>query len=134
MKLVSLIRVAIKKGGRYLVVVHKRPGQGVVYGLPSEEFKENLNGNLEDTLKRVLRKISSDWKSLSGIEYLGSYIQETGERIIVGYDFLIENFEGAVDAEDFKWVEIVDFVFDGKSVLTFDKNTESFFKMNSDVI
>jgi hypothetical protein len=134
MKLVSLMRVAIKKGGKYLVVSRKKPGLVLVWGLPSEEFSETLNGNLEDTLKRMLKKISSDWKSSSGIEYLGSYIQKIGGKIVVGYDFLIENFEGVVEVENFRWLETDDFTFDNVGGLTFDENTENFFKLNSDVI
>ena len=134
MKLVSVLTIAIKQDKKFLVVGRQTTGTGGVWGFLSAEFEENLNGNLDDTLKRMLGKTFSHWQSVSGIEYLGSYIQETGGKILIGYDFLIENFEGELNLENFRWLEQDSFVSGAADNPELDKNTKNFLKLNGDVL
>ena len=130
MNLVSVITVAIKRGDEFLIV-SKQSGSDddVVWGFPFEEFKENVIGNLRDTITRVLESIAGNLKNASGVEYLGSYLRELEENIHVGYDFLVENFEGDVSAESFRWVKLTEI-----RDTVIDQNTKIFLELNDDLL
>lgn len=89
-------------------------------------FDSNLNGSLDDTVKRVLRTVID---SCQTIDYLGSFLRNEKNRVLIGYSFSIENFKGKVLTKNYKWVnegEIED--------IKLNKNTSTFLKLHKDLI
>lgn len=140
MKLASVVTIAVKRGDEFLLL---KVGGGLgangdtVWGFQCGEFDGNLNGNLNDTIKRVLRKTLLDdpkvAEATKEIEYLGGYIRNGENKVFVGYNFLIENFEGRIGAGDFRWVgkDELD-TLDGVGML--DETTSIFLKFHDDMI
>ena len=124
MKIVSAITVAINKEGKFLLLKHDKTG---VWGFPYEEFDGNLNGNLDDTVKRAL-KIVADLTEQK-IDYLGSFLRKEKTRILIGYSFLIENFKGSVLPKTHKWL-----TKNEMENIKLDKNTLTFLKLNKELV
>lgn len=136
MNLVSIVAVAIKKGKKFLIVAryagrHKKP----IWQFPSGEFEENSNGNLDDTIKRILREIIADFQqNTSRIDYLGSYVRKRQDKIFIGYNFLIENFEGVIKSENFKWVGKKEIKKGRIKNIEVGQNTLIFLKLNKEFL
>lgn len=119
----SVVTVSIKRGQKFLVLKDTKRG---VWHFPSMSFDGNLNGNLDDTVKRVLRAVID---SCQTIDYLGSFLRNEEDCILIGYSFSIENFKGKVLTKNYKWVnesEIGD--------VKLNKNTSTFLKLHKDLI
>jgi len=126
-KISSVVTVAIKKNQKFLLLKDEKSG---AWYFPSEEFDDNLNGNLDDTVKRVVRAVTD--LILEEIDYLGSFIKKERDRILIGYNFSIEDFEGALLANPHKWLtknEIENIKLD-----KIDENTLTFLKLHKDLI
>lgn len=121
-QIASVITVAVKKNQKFLLL---RGNKKDVWGFPSEGFDDNLNGNLDGTVKRMLKTITDLHQN---IDYLGSFLREEGSHILIGYNFLIENFEGKI-FEHQKWV-----AKDEIASIELDKNTSTFLKLHKDLI
>jgi len=122
-KITSIITVAIKKNQKFLLLKDSKKN---VWKFPSGEFDDNLNGNLDDTIKRILKAVTD---SHQNIDYLGSFLRKERNRILIGYNFSIEGFEGKIFSDHYKWVvknEIED--------IKLDENTSTFLKLHKDLI
>ncbi len=124
MKIVSAITVAINKEGKFLLLKHDKNN---VWGFPYEEFDGNLNGSLDDTVKRAL-KIVADLTEQK-IDYLGSFLRKEKTRILIGYSFLIENFKGSILPKTHKWL-----TKNEMEKIKLDKNTLTFLKLNKELV
>ena len=124
MKIVSAITVAINKEGKFLLL---KDGKSGGWGFPYEEFDGNLNGSLDDTVKRAL-KIVADLTEQK-IDYLGSFLRKEKTRILIGYSFLIENFEGTILPKTYKWL-----TKNEMEKIKLDKNTLTFLKLNKELV
>jgi len=123
-KVISIVTIAIKKNEKFLLL---KDNKRDVWRFPSKKFDENLNGNLDDTVKRMLGAII-DLKR-EEIDYLGSFLRKKNNRIFIGYNFLIEEFESNILPKVYKWgarEEIEN--------IKLDKNTSTFLKLHSDLI
>ncbi len=128
MKLFSRITVAIKRGDRYLIIPKNE--EKVMWGFPHEIFEEALNGNLNDTLKRILENVVTDVRqSTNKLDYLGAIIKKDEDSIFIDYSFLLDGLGVSIKAKNFKWVE-------RNELRTFelDSNTSTFLKVNKDFL
>jgi hypothetical protein len=87
MELVSVVTIAVKKGGK-IMLVEKGGGR---WGFPSAEFDKALNGSLDDIVRRCLLAISP---AAQKTRHLGSFLRKEDGRLVVAYNFLIEDLEG----------------------------------------
>ena len=124
MKIVSAITVAINKKGKFLLL---KCSKNDVWRFPYEEFNGNLNGNLDDTVKRAL-KVDADLTKQK-IDYLGSFLRKEESRILIGYNFSIENFKGPVLPKMYKWL-----TKNEMEKIKLDKNTLTFLKLNKELV
>jgi len=122
-KITSIITVAIRKNQKFLLLKDSKKN---VWKFPSGEFDDNLNGNPDDTGKRILKTVTD---SHQNIDYLGSFLKEEKSRILIGYNFLIENFEGKIFPDQYKWA-----TKDEIASIELDKNTSTFLKLHEDLI
>ncbi|MCX6821122.1 MAG: hypothetical protein NT016_04225 [Candidatus Aenigmarchaeota archaeon] len=81
-KLVSVIVFAMKNAGRMLLV---GPDESGCMGFPSKEFDGNLNGSLDDTMRRTLDGFTSSRDV--PVEYTGSFVARRGGVVEVVYNF-----------------------------------------------
>jgi len=146
-EIASVVMIAIKEDDKILLFKDEKSG---FWKLPSEEFDDALNGDLDNTVKRTLKNFLG--KSITAkapyeilgdinkiyekIEYLGSFLKKKNDKILIGYSFLVENpdFESGtrdaikhVDAEWFRKEEIEKGRIENTKV---DKNTLIFIKIN----
>jgi len=124
MKIVSAITVAISKKGEFLLLKYDKGG---VWGFPYEEFDGSLNGSLDDTVRRAL-KVVADLRQQK-IDYLGSFLRKETARILIGYNFSIEDFEGTVLAKTCKWLTKKEM-----EKIKLDKNTLTFLKLHKEFV
>lgn len=123
MKIVSSVIIGIKKGGKFLLL---KDNKNNVWHFPHGEFDENLNGNLDNTVKRILKPVVGRGSLQDAdVDYLGSFLRKENGRVLIGYDFLIENFDGEIIAKNHKWVDKGEL----KSMKV-DKITSTFLKIN----
>lgn len=123
-KIVSLVTIAIMRDEKLLLL---KNGKSEFWMFPSKKFNDNLNGNLDDTVKRALGNFTD--LTSKKLDYLGSFIRKTDNEVIIGYNFLIENFDGRILPKSYKWVtknEIEN--------IRLDKNTSVFLKIHNDLI
>jgi hypothetical protein len=129
MKIVSSVTIAVKKNGKFLLL---KVSKGNVWGFPSKEFNENLNGNLDDTVKRLLKTVTDLHQK---IDYLGSFLRKEKNQILIGYNFLIENFED--EFEDEFEIKSKPYMWADRNEIEcakLDKNTLTFLKLHSDFV
>lgn len=124
MKIVSAITVAISKKGKFLLLKYSKND---VWGFPYEEFDGNLNGSLDDTVRRALKVVAD--LTQQKIDYLGSFLRKEKSRILIGYNFSIENFEGTVLAKTCKWLTKAEM-----EKIELDKNTLTFLKLHKELL
>ena len=135
MDIVSAVTIAIKKGEKFLLIASLNGrGESFLWQFPHGRFKESINGNLNGTAMRVLENIVTSAKhSDLQIDYLGSYLHKKQDEIVIGYNFLIENFEGEVKAENFKWAERGE-IEKGTDNIEIDQNTLIFLELNDELL
>lgn len=129
MRLLSIVTIAIKQQENFLFISKRISDGEVWWGFPSSEFEENLNGDLDDSVNRVLKEFLNKNESRSKVEYLGSHIQKDQENILIGYHFLLENFRGMLKTKDFKWARVSEI-----ENMEIDDNTLIFLRLNGDRI
>jgi hypothetical protein len=97
---------------------------------PSEVFDEILNGDLNDTVLRVLNKFVGVKNSIHKIEYLGSYIRKIDDHIEVCYNYNFNDFKGDIFTKNYRWVD--DDVLENheKHDFQMDQNTKIFLDVN----
>jgi hypothetical protein len=121
----SIVTIAVRKDGKFLLVP-KREGSERFWCFPSGEFKDRLNGNLSETVKRVLREfIAEDRLKGFEAEYLGSYLHKKGKNVRVGYNFIVDNFDFGLKVDNVRWVhksEIKKIVRDSETLLLLKMN------------
>lgn len=83
-RLVSVVVFAIRSGGRMLLL---GPDENGAWGFPSEEFDEALNGSLDDTVRRSLRRILTG--AGAEAECVGSFVAKRGNTIETVYNFSV---------------------------------------------
>jgi len=83
-KISSVITVATKKNQKFLLLKNSKKN---VWGFPSGKFDNNLNGNLDGTVKRILKTVTVSQQSIEKIDYLGSFLRKEGAHILIGYNF-----------------------------------------------
>jgi len=81
-KLASVVVFSIKNAGRMLLV---GPDEDGCMGLPSKEFDGNLNGSLNDTMRRTLEGFMDSRDA--PVECIGSFVAKRGDAIEVVYNF-----------------------------------------------
>ena len=135
MDLVSVVTIRIRKGGKTFVVfsrddVNKKGNAKISF--PSGSFNESLNGNLTETVHRVLKKFVKMDKVECKIEYLGSYIKNAPKTIEVGYNYQINDFSGSPIVRDYDWIDDDVLAKHNESGLEVDDNVRIFLKVNKE--
>lgn len=82
---------------RELVLMVKDPANGL-WSFPSESFRSEINGRLDDTLKRLFMQVKDgalkgsglDIACFSSIEQIGAYMVRRGNVVSALYGFLTE--------------------------------------------
>ena len=97
-KLVSVVMFEIRNAGRVLLL---GPDENGSWKFPSEEFDSKLNGSLEDTIKRSLRKFLC--VAQPGTECVGSFVAKRGNVVEVIYNFSAELADDSVN-QPHMWV------------------------------
>jgi len=90
-KLVSVVVLAIRNAGRVLLL---GPDESGAWGFPSEEFDGKLNGSLEDTIRRSLKKILRI--AQPDAKCVGSFVAKRGDVVEAVYNFSAEAAEDSV--------------------------------------
>lgn len=90
-KLVSVVVFVIKNAGRVLLL---GPDENGAWKFPSEEFDGELNGSLEDTIRRSLKKILRI--AQPDVKCIGSFVAKRGDVVEAVYNFSAEAAEDSV--------------------------------------
>lgn len=111
MNLVSIVIFRIRNEGKTFVVLPedvKKIGNGLEISFPKGSFNQYLNGDLSETVLRVL----NDFVEIEGgkyeIEYIGSFIKASEKYLEIGYKYQIKNFTGRVLIKNFDWIDDAD--------------------------
>ena len=130
-KIISIITIAIKNGDRFLLMKKTKPDLKISYGFLSENFDENLNGDLDDTVKRVLNKILNDVDTLPPdfLYYIGSFIRVVGDIVFICYDFVFDLKSDNIIGDNCMWASKSEF-----SEIELDQKTNLFLEMHKDLL
>jgi len=131
-KIISIITVAIKNSDRFLLMKKTKPDLKISYGFLSENFDENLNGDLDDTVKRVLNKILNDVDNLfpDFLYYIGSFMRVVEDIVSICYDFVFDlKFDANVLGNNYMWVPKSEL-----SEIELDQKTNLFLEMHDDLL
>jgi len=131
-KIISIITIAIKNGDRFLLMKKTKPDLKISYGFLSENFDENLNGDLDDTVKRVLNKILNDVDNLfpDFLYYIGSFMRVVEDIVSICYDFVFDlKFDANVLGNNYMWVPKSEL-----SEIELDQKTNLFLEMHDDLL
>jgi hypothetical protein len=90
-RLVSVVMFEIRNGNRVLIL---GPDERGIWKFPSEEFDGELNGSLEDTIRRSLKKISRI--AQPNAKCVGSFVAKRGDVVEAVYNFSAEAAEDSV--------------------------------------
>jgi len=89
-KLVSVVVFVIKNAGRVLLL---GPDENGAWKFPSEEFDGELNGSLEDTIRRSLKILRI---AQPDVKCIGSFVAKRGDVVEAVYNFSAEAAEDSV--------------------------------------
>jgi hypothetical protein len=89
--LVSVVVFSIMNAGRVLLL---GPDENGAWKFPSEEFDGKLNGSLEDTILRSLRKFLR--VAQPDAKCIGSFVAKRGNIVEAVYNFSVEAAEDSV--------------------------------------
>jgi len=131
-KIISIVTIAIKNDDKFLLMKSDNSAVKNSFGFLSENFDENLNGNLDDTVKRILDKVLDDFDVLfpEFLYYIGSFMRVVDDVVSICYDFLFD-LQSDVNSlgKDCMWASKSEF-----SRIELDQKTNLFLQMHSDLL
>ena len=109
MRMVYYAIVAVKHRSNSMLLLLKQ--QNGTRGFPQDAFDEKLNGNMNDTVRRMLGTKAGITVKADKIEHLGNFVRPEPDegRVLLGYAYLTEDYGSEIEflkeGTDFEWVE-----------------------------